>query len=181
MKAVVYLAGPEVFLPNAHEIGAAKIACCRERGLDARFPLFSSPEGAETSAAARGHSIFEGCVRLMDECHLLIANMTPFRGVSMDAGTAVEMGYVFSRGRPVFGYTNVTGDYGSRVADDSLAVEDFGFADNLMCEGLVWKSGGHVVRRDKPDAERFSDLGGFRECVEQAIAVLSNHASAVIH
>ena len=51
----------------------------------------------------------------MDGVDLVIANMTPFRGPSMDVGTAVELGYSFARGLPVFGYTNIVDDYEARV------------------------------------------------------------------
>ena len=169
--AVVYLAGPEVFLPDAKDVGESKIAICRERGLDARFPLMPDdhPVSKGRSPSERGHEIFAFCVSLMDECDVLIANMTPFRGASMDVGTAVEMAYMFARGHRVFGYTNVAADYAARVTGDALIVESFGFADNLMCEGLVWRSGGSVVRHDAPSDARFTDLRGFAECVEQAL------------
>lgn len=220
-----------MFLPNAEEIGRAKIAICRKRGLDARFPLVEHPTG--TVPAARGHRVFALCLEMMEECALVIANMTPFRGVSMDVGTAIEMGYMYGRGRPVFAYTNVVEDYDARVAiretelrllellkrgqppwdwerlrgqyqalldteparfaqggmrgrrrkqvrrsengggsEGSLAVESFGFADNLMCEGLVWKSGGSVVRTAVPESRRLTDLDAFVLCVDQAVGVL---------
>lgn len=171
-QPVAYLAGPEVFLPDAIDIGRTKVAICRARGFDAIFPLVSS--GSTGALAANlGHEIFERCVDMMGRCNLVIANLTPFRGVSMDVGTAVEIGYMFGKGHPVFGYTNVIEDYEARVSDDSLAVESFGFADNLMCEGPIWKSGGSVVRTRVEASERFTDLRGFVASVEQAAALLA--------
>ena len=35
----VYLAGPDVFLPNAAAIGAAKVALARRYGFEGLFPL----------------------------------------------------------------------------------------------------------------------------------------------
>lgn len=139
---VAYLAGPEVFSPNARDIGEAKISICRERGIDAQFLLIEINDEHSLTPADRGHAIFAACVEMMDECDLVIANMTPFRGVSMDVGTAIEMGYMYGRGRPVLGYTNVEADYDARVGRDTLQVESFGFADNLMCEGLCGSQGG---------------------------------------
>ena len=161
-----YLAGPEVFLANAVELGAAKVRICREHGLDAIFPFAADPSGADV--AELGHLIFERCVELMDRCDLAIANMTPFRGVSMDVGTAVEMGYMLARGRPVFGYTNVVDDLEHRVTEDGMVIEQFGFVDNLMCEGVVWRSGGTVVRTAVDEPDRLTDLRGFAACVQQA-------------
>jgi nucleoside 2-deoxyribosyltransferase len=162
----VYLAGPEVFLANAAEIGAEKVRICRDHGLDAIFPLGPDPVG--DSIEAIGLQIFDRCLELMDRCDLAIANMTPFRGVSMDVGTAVEMGYLLAGGKRVFGYTNEVRDIGDRVEPDGMDIEAFGFVDNLMCEGAVRRSGGTVVRTAVGDAERLTDLRGFVACVEQA-------------
>ena len=66
----------------------------------------------------------------------------------MDVGTAVEIGYALGAGRPVYGYTNVTADYRDRVdPEPGWLVEDFGFVDNLMCEGTVRLVGWHTFRR----------------------------------
>ena len=51
----------------------------------------------------------------MRTCDLLIANLTPFRGVSTDAGTAFEVGFMRALGRPVLGYTNTIADYRERT------------------------------------------------------------------
>jgi nucleoside 2-deoxyribosyltransferase len=165
MALTVYLAGPEVFLANAAELGEAKARICRNRGLDAIFPFAAIPSG--DSAEEIGHLIFERCIELMNRCDVAIANMTPFRGVSMDVGTAVEMGYMLAHGRPVFGYTNVVDDLEHRVIEDGMVIEQFGFVDNLMCEGVVWRSGGTVVRTEVSEPERLTDLRGFAACVEQ--------------
>ncbi len=170
-EPVAYLAGPEVFLPDAIEIGQTKVAICRDHGIDAVFPFTQAADPPDLSAE-RGHEIFEECVRMMRRCNLVIANMTPFRGASMDAGTAIEVGYMFARRHPVFAYTNVLADYDTRVAADSLSVESFGFADNLMCEGPVWKSGAAIVRTDVEPGRLFTDLRGFVACVELAAARL---------
>lgn len=171
MAPVVYLAGPEVFLPNAVELGAAKIECCRANGFDAQFPFEpDAHDGGLPLDAA--HRIFEHCIATMDRCDLIIANMTPFRGVSMDVGTAVEVGYMYARSKPVFGYTNVAGDYATRVVEDGFVVEAFGLADNLMVEGPVWHSGGSIVCTDVAPADRLTDQRGFVACVQQAAALL---------
>ncbi|MCB9372314.1 MAG: nucleoside 2-deoxyribosyltransferase [Microthrixaceae bacterium] len=164
-----YLAGPEVFLPDAAERGAAKKAVCREVGLEGVYPL--DPLDGRVPEVD-GLALFEHCLALLDRCDLVIANLTPFRGPSMDVGTAVEMGYALGSGRPVYGYTNVATDYRERVTTEpGWLVEDFGLVDNLMCEGTVRRAGGPVVRvavaADDP-AERLADLTGFREVARRA-------------
>ncbi len=174
MAPRAYLAGPEVFLPDAVALGEAKKALCAEHGLAGVFPL--DPVGGELPAY-EGLALFQHCIDHLDACDLVIANLTPFRGPSMDVGTAVEMGYALGRGLPVFGYTNVAADYRDRVAaEPGWLVEDFGFVDNLMCEGTVRAHGGEVVRTEvaaTDPAARLADLTGFRAVVARAAAALT--------
>lgn len=172
----VYLAGPEVFLPDAAVIGKAKIQICQSLGLDAVFP-YAEPSDPDDLSPEAGLQIFRRCIDWMGECNVVIANMTPFRGVSMDVGTAVEMGFMYGLGHPIFGYTNEIDDYDTRVCmdmKDNMAVESFHFVDNLMCEGPVRLSGAQVVRSQVPESERFSELSGFKRCVKQAVEVLKS-------
>ena len=169
MTLLAYLAGPDVFLPNALEIGAAKKSICQAHGFEGLFPL----DDAGIEVPADGHDIFRGCVAMMERADLVIANMTPFRGLSMDVGTAVEIGFMFARGKPVFGYTNVAADYADRIPPDGMSVEPYGYFDNLMCDGTVAASGGTVVRTDVAEADRFTDLRGFEEAVRQVARLLA--------
>jgi nucleoside 2-deoxyribosyltransferase len=109
-------------------------------------------------------------VGLMESSDLAIANLTPFRGPSMDVGTAVEIGYMHGRGKPVFGYTNLAEDYADRVLPDGFLIEPFGLVDNLMVEGPSYRTGARVVRVRVPRAEIYTSLEGFRKCVIQAAA-----------
>jgi len=116
----IYLAGPEVFLPNAREIGEAKRRLCSERGATGLFPLDEEVPDAG-SLAARADAIFRKNVELMDGADAVIANMSPFRGIGMDGGTAFEMGYMHARGKLVLGYTNAAGSYLRRAIEAGIA------------------------------------------------------------
>ena len=120
----IYLAGPEVFLPDPIAKGADKYAAIErfnhEILLDknfrfvGRYPMDAQidtliDECAETPATAM--SIFRADVALMDESDLIIANITRFRGPSADVGTAFEMGYMHAQGKPVFAYYNMQETY----------------------------------------------------------------------
>ncbi|MGE3915753.1 MAG: nucleoside 2-deoxyribosyltransferase, partial [Hyphomicrobiaceae bacterium] len=141
----IYLAGPEVFLPDAMDVGRAKAEMARAAGLEGLFPLDQQLplDGLPRLEQARRISLANEA--LMRSADLLIANLTPFRGVSMDSGTAFEVGFMRALGRPVLGYTNVPGDYRRRAeafrargipsadADRTdVEIEDFGLAENLM-------------------------------------------------
>ncbi len=169
----VYLAGPDVFFPDALAIGEKKKAICAQFGFQGVFPL-DAPldfEGSEPRALA--YRAFDLMVELMEDCDLIIANMTPFRGPSMDVGTAIEIGYMHGRGKPVFGYTNVTDDYAERVEPDGFFVEPFGLIDNIMVEGSVHRSNAAVIRGSVADAEIYTSLDTFRLCAEHAKEVLA--------
>ena len=119
-----------------------------------------------------------------------IFHLTPFRGTSADAGTCVELGLMYALGKPLFGYTNLAGDYIARVtprqaADSPLGpgqsdengchVEDFGNADNLMIDSALSLAGAEMVRTDVPLQLRLTDLTGFKRCLELAKALFAAH------
>jgi nucleoside 2-deoxyribosyltransferase len=111
----IYLAGPEVFLPEARAVGAEKCRLAAEAGLEGAFPLDAQLDLATLPPAEQARRISQANEGLMRSCDALIANLTPFRGVSMDSGTAFEVGFMQALGRPLAGYTNVTPDYAERA------------------------------------------------------------------
>jgi nucleoside 2-deoxyribosyltransferase len=156
----VYLAGPDVFLPEYAEVGRAKQAICARYGLEGHYP----GDGADVTGLPldeQARALFEGCVEMMGVCVAGLANLTPFRGPSADVGTAFEMGYLFGRDCPVFGYTSEVVDYTSRVTDDEIHVEAFGLADNLMLEGPMMRRGTVVVRAAEPGRWPLAALTAF--------------------
>ena len=74
-----------------------------------------------------------------------MANMTPFRGPSMDVGTAYEVGYADALGLAVFAYRTDQTAYASRVPQparncidaDGWMVENYGRTNNLMMIGAA--------------------------------------------
>jgi nucleoside 2-deoxyribosyltransferase len=148
-----YLAGPEVFLPDAFEVARWKKGICKSYGFEAIFPLDRLPDARIREPQRIARQLFRLCLEMMDESSLMIANMSPFRGVSMDVGTAAEMAYMYAMGKPVFGYTDVDADYRERVSAAGVAaqgevVEDYGLSENLMCVGFANSPFGGGDRRD---------------------------------
>jgi len=175
----VYLAGPEVFFADALELAREKKRLCARRGFQGVFPLDVAIHGSSTlSPAQTAREISRANEDLIRGCDLLIANCTPFRGVSMDAGTAYEIGFARALGRPVFGYTNVVAEYKARaqryrtaagpsIAADrkGSAIEDFGLAENLMIAMATGASGCDLVRIRIARGREFTDLTGFARCL----------------
>jgi len=147
----IYLAGPEVFLPDALAAGAEKKRLCDEHGFEGVFPLDAEIEAA--SPRATGIAISAANEALIRSCDLVIANMTPFRGPSADVGTAYEMGFARALGKPVLAYTESVESFAPRtrafllergaLAPDGeretngTSIEAFELADNLMLAGAL--------------------------------------------
>jgi nucleoside 2-deoxyribosyltransferase len=175
----LYLAGPDVFLPDAVEVGRRKSAICAHHGLSGLYPLDNTIDLASHAAS---RDIFRGNEAMMDAADAIIANLTPFRGPGADAGTVYELGYMAGRGRPCLGYTNDPSVYADRarrftqvrsqagllVDADGLTVEDFGLADNLMMiHALELRGCPLVTPRERP-ADIWHDLTAFETCVRLA-------------
>jgi nucleoside 2-deoxyribosyltransferase len=133
----IYLAGPDVFRPDALAWGKSLKAMCREFGFEGRFPLDNdAPDGL--SGRALADWIYAANIALIRQCDLVMANLEPFRGYEPDSGTAFEVGFAAALGMPVWGYHAPTGSILDQVPNTAgidaagLQVEDFGMSRNLM-------------------------------------------------
>ena len=148
----IYLAGPEVFFPAPQKEGQRLKDICAEYGFKGGFPLDGSldTDGLENWEIA--DVIFDTNIQKIEDCAAVVANMTPFRGPGMDAGTAFEIGYAYSEGKFIIGWSADDRDYIERVQEyfggkleqsdcwrdpQGLEVEDFGQPDNLMMSSAV--------------------------------------------
>ena len=108
MTITAYLAGPDVFLPNAREHARRKVELCARYGIAGRAPLDEDTGNLKAlSGEMTWDKIFGQNLAMMEGSDAIIANLTPFRGASADAGTLVELGWFLGRGRPAFGYSQV--------------------------------------------------------------------------
>nr|AER23932.1 nucleoside 2-deoxyribosyltransferase [Variovorax sp. HH01] len=94
----VYLAGPDVFRPDAEQHFAMLAAVCERNGLEALSPFDLSVD--ITSARA----IYEANMAKLQAADGVVANLAPFRGEQPDSGTVFEVGVAAARGVPVVGY-----------------------------------------------------------------------------
>jgi nucleoside 2-deoxyribosyltransferase len=178
-----YLAGPDVFLPHAGELAAQKIAICARHGLTGLAPFNPEFEHLQRLPADTAwRRIYRYDIAMMRDCDLIIANLTPFRGASADAGTLVELGWFLGAAKPVFGYSNSAEDFGRRSAAQiaampdplpGLSVEGFGLPDNLMVPGAVEQGGGLPITLPPDRLNRaFDALDIFELCVAAAAGAI---------
>lgn len=180
----VYLAGPDVFSPNAVALGLNMVELCARKGIEGLFPLdnvLSMLPGESKPAFAR--RIAQANEEMIWQADAVVANMEPFRGPGMDGGTAYEIGYARGLGRAVIGYlpekslsgatlhpttylervlgtAAVVGGSADHRDDNGLLVEDFELVDNLMMATGI--SSLHIGLSDALDAA-VSIVNTFRE------------------
>lgn len=127
MGKTVYLAGFDVFRPDAVAQGQSMKALCARYGLEGLYPLDHEAEGAQ--------AIYEGNVSLIQRADAVIANLNRFRGEEPDSGTCFEVGYAAALGKVVYAYLEDGRTLRERlgaVDEQGYAVEDFGMPLNLM-------------------------------------------------
>ena len=165
----IYLAGPDVFFPNAVAIGEAKKQICARYGHQGHNPFDNEIYFSPTPDC--GYEICRLNLETIARCDAVVANLTPFRGVSADPGTVFEVGYAVALGKRVYGYSCDPRSYNQRVAADpnvaGLApdvdrwgdyVENFALADNLMIEGGIRQTDGLFIARAGENLAVFEEL-----------------------
>jgi len=138
-----YMAGPDVFHPDAKINAEVTRLLCEKHGIVALIPLDNEVSTNNTPSQI-SQEIYDKNTSLMDTADLFIVNMTPFRGPSTDVGTAFEMGYAAAQKKKVFAFTSDLRTYKERVEEfvkkvgsDGQVIEDFGNVDNTMLDKSV--------------------------------------------
>lgn len=131
----IYLAGFDVFRPDALEHGERLKALCADVGLQGLYPLDNAlPAGLTGSAAARW--IYASNIALIRQADAVLANLNDFRGHEPDSGTAFEVGFAAALGKPVWAYLDddrpLIEQVGTPRDAQGFNVEDFGLPRNLM-------------------------------------------------
>ena len=138
--SAVYLAGWDLFAPDAAQRYAMLKALCAEYGLvgvspvDAVADMDKNADKAvaagqvQTRDAAAAALISAHNEALVDRCGSLLANLSPFRGTEPDSGTVWEASRAHALGKLVVGYTSdmrslaqrVRAEHGSVAASDPV-------------------------------------------------------------
>lgn len=144
-RPLIYLAGPDVFRPDAraHFVRLAK--ACEALGLAALLPADGN-QGPGTEAPE--HQIYAANMLRLRGAAGVVANLASFRGMEPDSGTVFEVGAAVALRIPVVAYGVPLGSYADRVrasmacqhdaagvlreSGTDIAVEDFGQPLNLM-------------------------------------------------
>jgi nucleoside 2-deoxyribosyltransferase len=178
----LYLAGPEVFLPDARAVLDEKAALTRTYGFEPICPGDLVIPPAPTRHQF-GLNISEIDESFMNRADGVIANLTPFRGIAADPGTVFELGYMCGAGKLVACYTNVRETHFDRTrawydgklsrdaegrlrGPDGHSLEDFEMIENLMLHGGVERRGGPVIVHQAAPERLWNDLTAFELCLK---------------
>lgn len=134
----IYLAGPDVFRPDAIERGAYLKSLCAAQGMKGMYPFDNAlPDGLTGPEAAK--VISQMNMDMIRNCTGVLINLQHFRGLEPDSGTAFEFGMAVALGKPVWAYCEDKGTLRDQIAhndagadENGFHVEDFGLPRNLM-------------------------------------------------
>ena len=177
----VYLSGPDVFFEKSMKdpaLGKQKKELLKKNGMIGHYPLdnvippeaFKNPQNASMLIGAANEKMMRDCCK-DGQIGVILVNMEPFDGPSMDNGTAFEAGYMsaladIKKNVIIVGYSskyktelkdrvindiyhndnNITTDAEfSLRAKDGRIIENFGNTENLMVPQAIHKTGGKIV------------------------------------
>lgn len=148
-KFKIYIAGTHVFLPKAQKFLHDNLVegLANRYGFEALIPKDGDVRAIPGQEHRLPLDIYLKNIEAMKSCDAIVANITPFRGVSMDAGTAFEVGYCRALDKTVALWSERSkSTYLERVVDyfethyldrlgrrgDGMTIEDFSLTENLM-------------------------------------------------
>lgn len=125
----VYIAGPWVFRQDVKEHAEYLRRTCLSYGFEALLPVdFESNDHLDIKINNQ---------ELIRESDYVIADCTPFRGVSMDVGTAYEVGYTEALDKIVCLWSSDKRLYEDRIWGnymDEFTIEPFKLKENIMID-----------------------------------------------
>ncbi|GAC1036767.1 hypothetical protein thsps117_15240 [Pseudomonas sp. No.117] len=145
MPLRLYLAGPEVFRPDAVAHGERLKALCAAQGCLGLFPLDNALPAELTDPGEQAAWIYRANLALIQQADGVLASLDFFRGAEPDSGTCFEVGYAVALGKPVVGYVPEAGSLAERIRRrhpeqvgtgqldrQGWTLEEFGLPLNLM-------------------------------------------------
>lgn len=194
MEAHVYLAGPDVFRPNAIEIGKYKKNLLAQHNIIGHFPLdnelnseeFLNPKNASRIIAQANENFMLQCCK-KNRFGAIIANMNPYHGHSMDVGTAFEMGFMsaiaeMQKNILILGYSEDKRKFSERVIDDFYGGEKNIYKDeNGQLRGLhdhnaieTFNREDNLMLTHAVEKTGGEILNSFEECVEFLVSSINS-------
>ena len=174
----LFLAGPDLWLPDADELFDRKRTLCEAAGFKAVSGRDAALVETEPSEAM-AREIYATVLERLRGADAVIANLSPWRGPAADPGTAFEVGFAAALGKPVLAYLNtddegmaehrlrIEASLGASLGEDGrwrdgagAEIEDFSLPETLM----LWAEARRFFVIVTPDPEY--DLTGLELCLD---------------
>lgn len=138
MKKKIYLAGFDVFYPDAIEALDKKKKLCEKYGFIGLAPLdnkvdFSLPKRDVAKL------IYLANIELIKESDILAVNLNSFRHGEPDAGTVFEIGYAVALGKEVYIYVDSKKTMLEKTKENDM---------NCYCRDGAWFDGNGLIIED---------------------------------
>ncbi len=137
-KKKIYLAGFDVFYPNAVEVLEKKKKLCEDYGFTGLAPLDNKVDFSQSKAKIR-KDIYDANIALINEADLLCVNLNAFRHGEPDPGTVFEIGYAVGLGKEVYVYLD---------SDESMLEKTRTNDAQCVCKEGVWYDGNGLMIED---------------------------------
>jgi nucleoside 2-deoxyribosyltransferase len=161
MKPKIYIAGPQVFLPDPLKFFDGVRRLCERKGVVPLIPF--DPVIADT------RDIFRLNIDLLKSCDGLVADVSPFRGAEPDSGTVWEAGFVSALGKPVALYTDETRSEGERqyryFKQIGCNVHEYA---TLLPDGMMKNPHGRVINLMLTEGEHVTFVSTLELALEDA-------------
>lgn len=137
-KKKIYLAGFDVFYPNAIEVLDEKKKLCEAYGFIGLAPLDNEVDFSQSKEKIR-EVIYKANVELMREADILCVNLNAFRHGEPDPGTVFEIGYGAGLGKEIYIYVDST---------DTMLEKTRANDPQCTCKDGVWFDGNGLMIED---------------------------------
>lgn len=127
-KKKIYLAGFDVFYPDAITILQQKKRLCQKYGFIGLAPLDNEVDLSQSKATIR-QRIYEANIALMNEADIFCVNLNAFRHGEPDSGTVFEIGYGVGLKKDVYVYVE---------SSESMLEKTQSFDDKCECINGTW-------------------------------------------
>ncbi|MEI9804128.1 MAG: nucleoside 2-deoxyribosyltransferase [Pseudolabrys sp.] len=141
---LIYLAGPGIFRKDAEQYGAELKRQCRAFGFWGFWPGDIDVKGLTPIQAA--HTIRQGCINMILRCNAVIADISPFRGIHMDTGTADECGRADMIGKPIFAWSDDRRELADRTLGHFFPTDNGQVSDYAKQNGFTDYSNKNPIR-----------------------------------
>ncbi len=168
MKPKLYLAGPEVFLPNAIEHAQFQKQLCEKYNFTALHPMDNTIDFGDKDYDT-ATKIYRSNIIQIEQADIIIANCNTFRSKCvMDDGTAYELGYGKALGKVLYGYVSNMDKLKNKTIenyptkfdekhklyidiDGYAVIDDYHTSINLMMQCGMTDSEGRLIQGDFED------------------------------